>query len=298
MYVKTVGFFANPYKADVQHIANALLLACEKAGISVIVEPWLFGCLENGQCDVQACAYVGQNIDVMIVLGGDGTLLRAVPYAVRYNIPLFGINLGRIGFLTEIEPELINDDSSDRCRTDALENAMHALVDGAFEVESRMLLSVSAPGQEERLALNDVVLSRSGVGGVLALDAYLGQTLIDCYVADGLIVATPTGSTAYSLSAGGPIVAPDVSCLILAPICPHSLRARPMVFSPEGTVRLHVGVQQSAEVLLTTDGHSPFILPPDSDVFVRRALQEVRFVRLKERSFFDLLRTKLSEWSI
>lgn len=298
MCVKTVGFYANPYKSNVQHIANVLLLACAKAGISAVVEPWLFEGLSNKPRDVQVCTHVGQDVDVLIVLGGDGTLLRAMPYAVRYNVPLFGINLGRVGFLTEIEPDLVRDDSSDRCREDALENAMHALAAGAFDVESRMLLSVSAVGQEERLALNDIVLSRSGVGGVLTLDAYLGKILIDTYVADGLIVATPTGSTAYSLSAGGPIVSPDVSCLILAPICPHSLRARPMVFSSEGTVRLHVGALQSADVLLTTDGHSPVILPPDSDVFVRRAPEEVRFVRLKERSFFDLLRTKLSEWSI
>jgi NAD+ kinase len=239
---------------------------------------------------------VGEGVDALVVLGGDGTLLRAMPHAVRYGIPLFGINLGRLGFLSEMEPCL--EGGEDISYAQALEEAMGALRRGEYAVETRMLLSVSAQGQEERLALNDAVIARGGTGGVLALDAYLGEALIDRYVADGLVVATPTGSTAYALSAGGPIVAPDVSCLVLAPICPHSLRARPMVFSPEGELRLHVrDAQCQGGVLLSTDGQAHAQLCRGADVWVRRADVRARFIRLQERNFFSLLRKKLAEWS-
>jgi NAD+ kinase len=134
---------------------------------------------------------------------------------------------------------------------------------------------------------------------VLSLDAYLDGTLIDRYIADGLVVSTPTGSTAYSLSAGGPIVAPDVACMVLSPICSHSLHARPTVFSSQGELRVHLRAVSGAETaLLTTDGQSSVLLERGTDVWVRRARETARFIRLRDRSFFTLLRTKLTEWSV
>ncbi len=293
----TIGFYANPKKPDAPRVARQLLDACAKAGLNVVLEPWLFRAM--GDARVTCSDQIGVGVDALVVLGGDGTLLRAMPHAVAQGIPLFGVNLGRVGFLTELEPSLENDPETAARRATELEAAMLALRAGDYSVETRMLLSVNVPGQPECLALNDAVISRGGAGGVIALDAYLGDALIDHYVADGLVVATPTGSTAYSLSAGGPIVAPDVSCLVLAPICPHSLRARPMVFSPEGVLRLHVRAMQGAQrVLLIADGQAPVKLESGADVIVCRAEKSARFIRLREGNFFSLLRTKLSEWSI
>jgi len=248
----------------------------------------------RAKCETQ----IGEDVDMLAVLGGDGTLLRAMPYAVRAGIPLFGVNLGRVGFLSEVDAGLGGHaDASEWAY--ALERAMHALAAGDCITESRLMLSVSVPDQPERLALNDAVIARDAAGGVLALDAYLGDTLIDHYVADGLVASTPTGSTAYSLSAGGPIVAPDLACMILSPICPHSLHARPTVFSADGELRIHLRDIPGADAaLLTTDGQAPAMLARGTDVWVRRAREEARFIRLRERSFFTLLRTKLSEWSM
>ena len=297
MGIRAVGVYANSQKRNVLPVARMLLDACANAGLAVTLEPWLHGALADPRA---LCGdRIGAGVDALAVLGGDGTLLRAMPHAVGAGIPLFGVNLGRVGFLTEVETGL--DDQAD-----ALERAMRALAAGDYFVEERMLLSVSIAGggeaaeQAERIALNDAVIARDATGGVLALDAYLDDTLIDHYVADGLVVSTPTGSTAYSLSAGGPIVAPDVACMVLSPICPHSLHARPTVFSAQGVLRIHIRDLPGAQAaLLTTDGQAPALLAPGADVSVRRCdHNKARFIRLRDRSFFTLLRTKLTEWSV
>ncbi len=297
-----IGVYANSQKPDVLPVARMLIDACEKSGRRAVLEPWLYRALGDARARCEAC--VGQGVDVLAVLGGDGTLLRAMPYAVQAGIPLLGINLGRVGFLTEVDPNLGEAEGGDSRvlqvrQAEALDQAVRALVSGEFAVEERMLLSVSAPGQRERLALNDAVIAREASGGMLGMDAYLDGALIDHYSADGLIVSTPTGSTAYSLSAGGPIVAPDVACMVLAPICPHSLHARPMVLSPNGELRVHIRAVHSADsALLTTDGQAPLPLACGTDIRVRRAQATAHFVRLRTPSFFTLLRTKLSEWSV
>jgi len=282
MRLHHIEVHANSQKSDVLPVARLLLDACANAGLAVALEPWLHDALGE-----PSGAAVGAP-DALVVLGGDGTLLRAMPHAVQAGIPLLGVNLGRMGFLTEVDGQ-----------AGALAQAMQALAKGDYLVEERLLLSVSVEGQPDRIALNDAVIARDAAGGVLALDAYLDGTLIDHYIADGLVVSTPTGSTAYSLSAGGPIVAPDVACVVLSPICPHSLHARPMVFSTEHTLRVRLRAVPGAQAaLLTTDGHSPALLAQGTDVSVRPAGQKARFIRLRDRSFFTLLRTKLSEWSI
>ncbi|MCL2812754.1 MAG: NAD(+)/NADH kinase [Clostridia bacterium] len=266
-------------------MARLLLDACANAGLTVALEPWLHSAL--GEPPGSAIG-APDAPDALVVLGGDGTLLRSMPHAVGAGIPLLGVNLGRMGFLSEVDGQ-----------ADALAQAMQALAQGDYFLEERMLLSVSVQGQPKGIALNDVVIARDATGGVLALDAYLDGTLIDHYIADGLIVSTPTGSTAYSLSAGGPIVAPDVACVVLSPICPHSLHARPMVFSTDHELRVHLRAVPGAQAaLLTTDGHSPARLAQGAHVSVVPTSQKARFIRLRDRSFFTLLRTKLSEWSI
>ena len=290
----TIGMYANPKKPNAAQVAEQLLRACAKAGLDAVVDPWLHRAL--GDPNIRWSDHPGEGVDALVVLGGDGTLLRAMPCAAPRGVPLFGVNLGRVGFLTEVEPDMTGAGGT---LQDALDESMEALKRGEFTVESRMLLSAGSRGTPERLALNDTVISRGGAGGVLTLEAYLGDTLIDRYIADGLLVATPTGSTAYSLSAGGPVVSPDVACLLLSPICPHSLRARPVVFSAERALRLHVCGAQGVDVILwTADGHTPAKLDPGADVLVSRANAEARFIRLQDRNFFSLLRAKLSEWSV
>ncbi len=283
MRILSAGLIAHPNKEGVLPAAARLADACGAAGIGLTAEPWLAQAI--GDARVTASEDVAQSADLLIVLGGDGTLLRAVPDAVRYGLPLCGINLGRVGFLTEIEPTEIS-------------GALRALAEGSYQLERRMLLSVTPPDGQPLLALNDAVISRGAHGRVIALEASLNGQRIDQYVADGLVVSTPTGSTAYSLSAGGPVVAPDVPCLVLAPICPHTLRARPMVLPADGAVRLAVrDVPEGETAILTIDGRHAATLSAGDAVTVARAAQAVSFVRLQRPDFFDLLRVKLTEWS-
>ncbi len=285
--IVSAGLIAHPNKDGVLPVAARLVDACDAAGIALTAEPWLAEAM--GDARVAPKENVAQGADVLIVLGGDGTLLRAVPIAVRHDLPLCGINLGRVGFLTEVEP---GEDPA------AIPAAMRALADGDYQLERRMLLTVTPPDGQTMLALNDAVISRGAHGRVITLEASLNGQRIDRYIADGLVVSTPTGSTAYSLSAGGPVVAPDVPCLVLAPICPHTLRARPMILPADGTVRLTVrDVPEGERAILTVDGQHAVKLSAGEAVTVARATQVVSFIRLKRPDFFDLLRVKLTEWS-
>lgn len=221
--------------------------------------------------------------DAILTLGGDGTLLRGAQAAIRWDAPLLGINLGRVGFLAEAEPEDIND-------------VLRALLDGRFTQEERPLLEITT-GEESWLALNDAVISRGGYARLITLDAMVDGERAGRYVADGLVVATPTGSTGYSLSAGGPIVSPHVDAMILTPICAHSLQHRPCVVPGCAEICLKLGADAEQHACLEVDGQSCAQLLPGSQVCIRRAEKRIRLIRTQPSRFFQLVREKLTEWS-
>lgn len=221
--------------------------------------------------------------DMVLTLGGDGTLLRGAQAAIRWDVPLLGINLGRVGFLAEAEPEDIND-------------VLRALLDGSFTQEERPLLEISA-GEESWLALNDAVISRGGYARLITLEAMVDGERAGRYVADGLVVATPTGSTGYSLSAGGPIVSPRVDAMILTPICAHSLQHRPCVVPGSAEICLQLGTDAEQHACLEVDGQTCALLMAGSRVCIRRADRRIRLIRTQPARFFQLVRDKLTEWS-
>ncbi|MBR4711560.1 MAG: NAD(+)/NADH kinase [Clostridia bacterium] len=225
----------------------------------------------------------GEATDAVVALGGDGTMLRAAQTAAALDIPLLGINLGNVGFLAEVE-------------ADGLAEALRRLLDGDFTEESRSLLSVRA-GEREWLALNDAVLTRGGYARLIRVQAQVDGAWAGEYRADGLIVATPTGSTGYSLSAGGPIIAPGVDCMLITPICPHSLQHRPIVVPGASRVTLSIPGQDPGEALLQIDGQSRCSLRGGDRVHIERAGGRVRLIRMRGRGFFDLVHQKLTEWS-
>ena len=226
--------------------------------------------------------------DLILALGGDGTLLHAARRAAPLGVPVLGVNLGRLGFLAEVEAS-------------ELPSMLQRLAKGAYSVEERMMLEATVrdddapdPARESLLALNDVVLARSTFARMVRIEARASGSVIGMFAADGLIVATPTGSTAYSLSAGGPIVHPLLDCLVITPICPHSLAVRPVIVRPEETVE--VAVPGPAEdLVLTVDGqlHGSFAAGRQVLV-VRRAGCRARLVRLSGRSPYEVLRQRLS----
>lgn len=221
--------------------------------------------------------------DALLSLGGDGTILRGVQYAIAWGVPLLGVNLGRKGFLAEIEP-------------DDLENALTRLVKGDYAIEERPLLSARING-EEWLALNDVVVSRGGYARLIGVTTRVDGESAARYLADGVIVATPTGSTGYSLSAGGPVVSPHVDCMVVTPICAHSLQHRPVVVSGDSLIRLELDTDEEQTACLQVDGQNRAVLTAGMSVEVGKAKEKVRLIRMTQERFFHLVRGKLAEWS-
>lgn len=221
--------------------------------------------------------------DAIVSLGGDGTILRGVQYAIRWRAPLLGVNLGRKGFLAEIEPQ-------------GLEAALRRLMAGDYTLEARPLLSV-AFGGERWLALNDVVVSRGGYARLIGVTTLVDGEMSGRYLADGVIVATPTGSTGYSLSAGGPVVSPRVDCMIVTPICAHSLQHRPCVVAGTSVIRLELDNDEEQTASLQVDGQSRAELTAGMALEIRQAGERVSFIRMQPEQFFGLVRGKLTEWS-
>ncbi|TMI75169.1 MAG: NAD(+)/NADH kinase [Bacillati bacterium ANGP1] len=238
----------------------------------------MLGVADQGRSDDELAA----RAEIIIAFGGDGTILRAARLAARRSIPILGVNLGGFGFLAEIS-------------TDDLPGALPDLLAGHYELDERMMLQVQTDHAEEQpwLALNDVVVTKSGVARVLRLRVLVNGEHLASYPADGVIVATPTGSTAYSLSAGGPILHPNVDALVITPICPHTFNARSVVVDGNAAVEIALTVP-SPEAIATVDGRVGVPLGESWQVRVRRAPQTTRFVRVRNSSFYGILRTKLA----
>ncbi|MEW8977572.1 MAG: NAD(+)/NADH kinase [Symbiobacterium sp.] len=223
-------------------------------------------------------------VDVLIVLGGDGTLIRAVQRVAPYGVPVLGINTGHLGFLTAMESG------------EAL-SRLDRVLDGEYVLEERVMLRAAVEREgvpvSELSALNDAVISKGPRARMVHLEVSVGETQVARYRADGVIVATPTGSTAYSLSAGGPVVDPTVDCFLITPICPHTMSARSIVVGADDAVAIRV-VASPGEVGLSADGSDPFPLVPGDVVRVERAPYPARLVRLPGYRFYDVLRQKLS----
>lgn len=225
--------------------------------------------------------------DCALVLGGDGTLLRAAGNMMDSDIPLLGINLGTLGYLAEVESA-------------CAEEAVEKLLRDQFVREERMMLSgrvITGEG-EERYALNDIVISRCGSLQILNVRIYVNDRFLNNYCADGVIVATPTGSTGYNLSAGGPIVEPSANLLLLTPICPHTLNTRSIVFSPEDeiTVEIPEGKDGNEQVVEANfDGSNTITLKTGDRILIRRSDKTTGIIRLNTESFLAVLHKKMSE---
>jgi NAD+ kinase len=222
---------------------------------------------------------LGESIDALVVLGGDGTFLYGASLVADHGVPILGVNLGSLGFITHY------------ARSEAADAVVEACK-GRLAIEERMRLRVDIRGiGETRSAVNDAVLKQQSIARLLDLEARLDGAEIATYKADGLIVATPTGSTAYTLAAGGPVLTPDVQAMVLTPICPHTLTHRPLVFRPES--RLEVRNASESRVTLTIDGQWGHELAPGEWIELRRAERPLRVFKAPT-PFFAILRQKLS----
>lgn len=220
----------------------------------------------------------------IVSLGGDGTLLNTARSVFSHQAPVFGINLGTVGFLAEVE---IND----------IESAIKSLYEGDFTLKNRMVLSASViRGNHpafESFALNDVVVSRGGLSRIIRLMVFVDDQFIDSFPGDGLIVSTPTGSTAYTLSAGGPIVQPDMQMMITTPICPHILYSRSFITGPDRELSIRINEDYPDSAIITMDGQKGFNIMAGDRIVIHRADKGIDFVSFGSVNFYDVLRAKI-----
>lgn len=218
--------------------------------------------------------------DVMIVLGGDGSILKAARRCAENGVPILGINQGRIGYMAELELDELS--------------MLDRIVNGDYRVENRMMLEADI-GNERLFALNEAVLGGASVFRIVEIELYCDTNLVSRYRADGLIASTPTGSTAYSMSAGGAIVDPRMEALLITPICSHSLSATPLVFSSRSELTMKNVTAREDALYLNIDGSENRTLKYGETVTFRRSSQTVGFIRLKDGGFYDVLHRKMSE---
>ena len=266
-----IGLLANPERPDAVSLAKTAELFFQNNGVS--------------------CVFLSDQIsetektpELILTFGGDGTLLIGARFASKFDIPLMGINRGTIGFLTEEEPE-------------QMYSALERILAGDFRIEDRMMLKIrNNQTKEEWEALNDIVITRGGYARLIRVECDVNGERFGVFTADGMIAATPTGSTGYSLSAGGPIVEPGMNCVILTPVCAHSLQKCPCIVSDKANIcfRLQQDRKQTAE--LQIDGMSCGTLQAGDEVNVTGSEKRIRLLRLHPYRFYTLIQRKLHEW--
>lgn len=276
--MKSIGLVVPAGRGDALRHAAEAVRVLHIAGMNVYTEPWSSEVLPG------TIPFEDMPLDALVSLGGDGTLLRSAGYAAKWDTPLLGVNLGHMGFLAEIEPTML---------TEALE----AMLAGNYKEEIRALLDVSVEGGEHWTAMNDAVLTRGGYARLITVRVLVDGEEAGCYRADGLIIATPTGSTGYSLSAGGPIVSPQVDCTVITPVCAHSLQHRPEVVPGGAKIVLELGADEEMTASLQVDGQNCAQLQSGSRIEISKSKYRVRLIRLNEPRFFQVVRHKLAEWS-
>jgi len=283
--LRRVGLIANPEKSGVEGLARRIATALRRSGRTVSADPVTASMLGPNATAAASIAALARSTDLLLVLGGDGTMLRVAREAAGMNTPLLGINVGNLGFLTAVSPEEVP-------------QALRRLWAGEFSLEERSLLEGVVTRSEETtnlLALNDFVVGRGLTSRLIELEVLVNGELLTRYRCDGLIASSPTGSTAYSLAAGGAIVSPDAEVLILTPICPHTLSIRPVVVSLDAIVDVRM-VSTRQVATLAADGQQQVDLAAGDGVSIRRSTRKVRLVRLAGTNFFSTLRQKFG-WS-
>ncbi len=223
------------------------------------------------------------NLQLIIVVGGDGTILRVARDLACWNVPVLGINLGQKGFLAEIEVE-------------QMERFLQYIATGQYDFQERMMMETRLQRGDKELgnylALNDLVISRGPFSRIIKIETYVNEDYMESYSGDGVIVSTPTGSTGYSLSAGGPIVNPSMELFVVTPICPHSLYNRSLIINSDDIMKLKVDSRQ-VQVVLTVDGQVRFALEDGDQVIVSRSMQKISMVCFHDYSFYRMLHQKL-----
>ncbi len=279
-----IGLIANHGKAGADELVHEIAAACARRGIPLVLEARTAEII--GAHSTSATPDLVHECDILLVLGGDGTILQVLHELREGYLPILGINLGTLGFLTCVSAA-------------AWPDALEAVAARAYCLSERTLLEVNVERQGGRhsrhVALNDAVISRGELSRLIKLNVAVDGATLSEYNADGLIVATPTGSTAYSLSAGGPVLTPDSGVFVVTPICPHVLTMRPVMVSDASRIEIAPSPEQP-EVFLTLDGQNSIRILAGDRIIITKAPQRLPLAMLPGTSFFEVLRQKL-KWS-
>jgi NAD+ kinase len=287
----SIGIVGNIEKPSTCETAYALIGIIEERKIKFVVQNEIAGQMK-ATCNFDARNYSLQLSeipgcsDIIVSLGGDGTILRTAKLVGESGKPILGINLGKLGFLAELN-------------FDELRNSIDELFKGKFNIEERtaLLAAFQSEGRASTIfALNDIVIDRDGSSRMIDLETYVDSEYLITYRADGIVISTPTGSTGYSLSTGGPIISPESRVFAISPISPHTLSARPVIVPDSSEIRIVVR-STSKQIMVTADGQTSHLLPQPAELRVSLAPHRVRLLRKRKNDFFNLLRTKLM-WGV
>jgi NAD+ kinase len=280
----TFGIMGNIRKPMLYSVAKELIGYLTKRKIEFVLSEELASVLTKkneiaGGVRIYPLKKLADHCDIIIALGGDGTMLTAARNVGRRSTPILGINLGKLGFLAEVPVSAIRD-------------IINSILKNNYTVEERMVIEAYSPQKKKRFyGMNEIVIDRGASKRVVELETYVNDKYLLTYSADGLIVTTPTGSTAYSLAAGGPIIIPESNVIMLNPIAAHTLTARPLVVPDTSTIR--VVVKMESPVHITADGQIEAFYKTPAEIFIQKANYTIKLIKQKDHSFFELLRTKL-----
>ena len=281
---KTVGLWGRLSEPSVAEPAMQVLAHLRKRGTSVFVATQSGGAAGLSGTKIVDEAELAEHVDLVVAVGGDGTLLHAARHVAKRGVPLLGINRGRVGFLSYISPEHLSD-------------AMDSILAGVYLEERRLMLSaqiVDGDPQQRLVALNDVVMQKGGTGRLIDFVTTVDGSYVNTHRGDGLIVATPTGSTAYALSCGGPIIQPNVDALVMVPICPHTLSDRPLVLKLSSSIEVEVQTDVDAQAHVVCDGQELGRIANNEVLRIGLADETVTLLHPRDYNYYELLRSKLN----
>ena len=281
--IKTLGLFGKYGDKNIGGVIQDICALARARKLDVLLEAATAALMTELTEASRPLAEIGQEIDLAIVIGGDGTLLNVARSLARYHVPIIGVNVGRLGFLADIS-------------TDDMVEVIGKVLDGDYQTEERFLLYAEIVRQDRVVhvanALNDVVINKGGLARLIEFETYIDGDFVNGTRADGIIIATPTGSTAYALSAGGPLLHPTLPAIILVPICPHTLSDRSLAINSDSRIEIVINGDQTAHV--TFDGQFNYNLLQNDRVRVRRAETPVTLIHPSNRNHYEVLRAKLN----
>lgn len=283
--IKTIGIIAKDDSEAVKHTVSQLVDFLRQKSSAVLFDQSAEGLIENTDCVSRET--LAQQSDLAIVVGGDGTFLSAVRSLADYGTPVLGINLGRLGFLVDISPDNMLDN-------------LQQILDGQYVDESRFLLEAevirSGKTVAQADAFNDVVVHIRDVARMIEFETYINGQFVNFQRSDGLVISTPTGSTAYALSSGGPLLHATLDAMVLVPICPHTLSNRPLVINANSTVEVVIGDSKQTTSQVTFDGQTAFDVIAGDKIVVRKKQNIIHLIHPASYDYYDILRAKL-HWS-